>query len=214
MAKIKNKDKAVHCVVCGDPVPYDRVAQGAITCKKEHGADRANMLRARKDARECRYCHKPSTPEDRTAYIRFRRLERKQPHLLYPTDFQTWSAEQENPAHATPELFANWWNEKKLEDANDDIDIAPDQQEAPSSPERQWYVLRQDIFGKKGEICEILQTKGVGNGLTQLRFADGFSPVLNRAAIRRAKPSELKALDEKAWDESKLLASGNPTGGD
>jgi hypothetical protein len=121
MARNMYEDIVVRCVICGDPVPADRVAQGAITCKKEHGTLRKNMLRAQKDAKECRYCRKPSTPEERAAYMRFRRIERKQPDLLYPAEFQAWKAEldaQANPPNDSPrtvEAFAKWWNDKEDE---------------------------------------------------------------------------------------------------
>lgn len=118
MARNMYEDVAVHCIVCGTIVPEVRLAQGAITCTKEHGTVRANMLRARKDARECRYCRKPSTPEERAAFQRFRKFEAKRPDLVYPAEFEAWKADldaQANPENAaprTPEAFNVYRKEK------------------------------------------------------------------------------------------------------
>lgn len=108
----------VHCVICTEQVPQDRVAQGAITCTKEHAKERENRLRTWKDSRECRYCGKPSTLEQRSAYRRFRRIERRRPDLLYPAEYATWIAELESRAGVTDmparpiEEFAKWWKDK------------------------------------------------------------------------------------------------------
>jgi hypothetical protein len=79
---------------------------------------------------------------------------------------------------------------------------------------RHRYILKQDLFGKKGQMCEILMTRGNCRNVTQVRFADGYSPVVARSAIRRATKAEIKEVDEKLRLESKLPASGKPTEGE
>lgn len=220
---IRARDEvAVYCAVCGGVVPPERVAQGAITCSKEHGAKRANFLRARKEARECKYCHKPSTPEDREAFLRFKKLARKRPDVLYPAEFDAWVEQASEGQLITPEAFAKWWNEKEPEPvAETEPESEPETEStraeiAPVAADesRRVYVLVQDIFGRKGYPCEILKVPGVGNGLTQIRFSDGFSPIVQRASIRAAKPSELKLLDEMIAAESTLAASGKTHAGE
>lgn len=56
-----------HCVMCANPIPADRKAD-AITCSPECTKQRKNYLRSKLDQRECRYCNKPSSPEDRVLY--------------------------------------------------------------------------------------------------------------------------------------------------
>lgn len=101
-----HEDLNVFCVACGDKVPADRVARGATTCKKACATKRKNMLRSQRDAKSCRYCRKPSTPEERRAFNRFRLLEVKRPDLLYPFEFAAWSHDAPSP---TPEIFAEYW---------------------------------------------------------------------------------------------------------
>jgi hypothetical protein len=48
------------------------------------------MIRAKHDASACRYCRKPSTNEERAAYQRFRKLEKKRPDLLYPVEWKAF----------------------------------------------------------------------------------------------------------------------------
>ena len=91
------------CIICGDEVPKERVMRGAITCSKEHAKIRRGQLLAITDKKECRYCRRPSTPEEREAYRRFRLLERKQPHLIYPEAFEQWKLDSGMTA---PEAFA------------------------------------------------------------------------------------------------------------
>lgn len=79
-----------HCVVCGTTIPTDRVKRGAVTCSKEHAKLRKAQQMALVDSKECRYCRRPSTPLQREAFKRFRRLEQKKPELLYPEQFAEW----------------------------------------------------------------------------------------------------------------------------
>jgi hypothetical protein len=103
MARKTYDDIKTLCIICGDEIPKDRIMRGAITCSKEHAKLRRSQLQAITDKKECRYCRRPSTPEEREAYKRFRTMERKQPHLLYPDAFEDWKASGGTP---TPEAFA------------------------------------------------------------------------------------------------------------
>ena len=215
---------AVYCIVCGDEVPRDRVARGATTCKNEHADERKQFLRQLKDSKACRYCHRRiNTPEQRAALRRFYLLEKTRPDLLYPARFERWSVET---GSADVAAFIEWWHEKirreerseKPAEAEEPVEVA----EAASEPETEestekeenWYIFQENRYGRKGQICEILQTKGHGMGLVQIRFWDDFKPVVQRIALRRASRGELKKLDKRAEVESTLARSGEPTEGD
>lgn len=59
-----------------------------------------------------------------------------------------------------------------------------------------WYVMDWDrLAGRKGQLCNMLATPQK-TSLVQVRFVDGFTAVINRRALRRAKPSEIKSLDK------------------
>jgi ribosomal protein S26 len=68
----------LHCVMCGGDIPADRAARKFVTCSPECSEERERWAKARHDATHCRYCMKPSTPEERAAFKRFRAWERKQ----------------------------------------------------------------------------------------------------------------------------------------
>lgn len=70
------------CVVDGRPIAQDRLSRGSVTCSKECYDLRRHAQRSQQDERECRYCRKPSTVEDREAFARFRRLEKKFPGFV------------------------------------------------------------------------------------------------------------------------------------
>ena len=63
---------AMNCVMCPNKIPADR-PKLAVTCSKECTTARKNYWRSKQDARVCRYCCKPSTPEQRAAYQQWRR---------------------------------------------------------------------------------------------------------------------------------------------
>lgn len=105
MARKTYDDIKTHCVICTTEIPRERLIRGAITCSNEHSKLRRAQLAAIIDKKECRYCRRPSTPEEREAYKRFRNLERNQPHLIYPEAFEDWKSSGGTP---TPEAFAEF----------------------------------------------------------------------------------------------------------
>lgn len=110
MARKTYDDVKTLCIVCGNAVPTDRIARGGITCSKEHAKLRRAQLQAITDKKECRYCRRPSTPEERVAYARFRTMEKKWPHIIYIEAFDNWKRTVSDP---NPEAFAKWWREQQ-----------------------------------------------------------------------------------------------------
>lgn len=105
MARKTYDDIKTLCIICGTEVPKERLMRGAITCSKEHAKLRRAQLTAIVDKKECRYCRRPSTPDEREAYKRFRTLERKRPDLLYPEGFEAFKTDGYGD---TPEAFAEF----------------------------------------------------------------------------------------------------------
>jgi tRNA(Ile)-lysidine synthase TilS/MesJ len=68
------------CVMCQTPIPPERKAD-SVTCSKDCSVKRKNYFRSRIDQKECRYCQRPSTPEERARYLRWRRAEKKAEEL-------------------------------------------------------------------------------------------------------------------------------------
>jgi hypothetical protein len=57
-----------YCLVDRKPIPEERARNRSNTCSNECNQALAKMRRARVDARKCRHCAKPSTPEERKAF--------------------------------------------------------------------------------------------------------------------------------------------------
>lgn len=106
MARKTYEEVKTHCVVCTKEVPEDRATRGGVTCSPECLSIRKAAQRADRDAKECRYCRKPSTLEARAAFNRFRRLEAKRPDILYPDEFKAWSAAVTPDVAPSAEAFA------------------------------------------------------------------------------------------------------------
>ena len=64
----------VYCIVCAEPVPEDRKRFKARTCSAEHQKTRAAYTRSLADRKKCRYCLRPSTPEQRGLFTQWRRF--------------------------------------------------------------------------------------------------------------------------------------------
>jgi hypothetical protein len=62
----------MHCVVCRNELPDSR-RKNAITCSPECTQKRKAYWFSKLDAKMCRYCYKPSTPEQRALFQQWRR---------------------------------------------------------------------------------------------------------------------------------------------
>ena len=69
------RDVTRHCVMCGKDIPAER-KWDAVTCSPECTKARKNYGRSRRDQNFCRYCNRPSTPEERTLFAMWKKWER------------------------------------------------------------------------------------------------------------------------------------------
>lgn len=65
----------MNCVVCKSPIPAER-KWDSICCSTTCTRARKDYGRSRKDQVECRYCLRPSSPEERARYSAWRRWEK------------------------------------------------------------------------------------------------------------------------------------------
>jgi hypothetical protein len=62
-----------YCIIDKKEIPEERAAKKSNTCSKECKTILEKIRRARTDARRCRHCAKPSTPEERKAFHAWRK---------------------------------------------------------------------------------------------------------------------------------------------
>jgi hypothetical protein len=95
------------CIMCTNEIPADR-KKDAVTCSKDCSAARANYLRSRRDATECRYCNKPSTPEERVLFSSYKKWlkqnEANPDFAAQLADVKRLSRENERLKHTVAEL--------------------------------------------------------------------------------------------------------------
>lgn len=70
---------ALHCIVCRQGIPLERIVKGASTCSKDCKIMLKKIRRAVVDERRCRFCHRPSTVDERRAWLNFRRNSPEMP---------------------------------------------------------------------------------------------------------------------------------------
>lgn len=88
-------EQEFHCIICTQLIPPEKLQFKSITCSDECARKRKLSLRAKQDARECRFCRKPSTLAERAAFQRYRKWEAANPQLAYPEQFKRWQQEIE-----------------------------------------------------------------------------------------------------------------------
>lgn len=90
-----NEDLAgidAHCTICTTIIPKDRQKFRSVTCSDQCKDLWARLKRKKVDDRECRFCHKPSTPNARKAFAAFRIWQHQHPDLSHPAEWAIVSA--------------------------------------------------------------------------------------------------------------------------
>lgn len=64
----------MHCIVCSKTIPPER-RRDAVTCSKECSKARDKYIQSRMDNEECRYCRRPSTPEERARFKQWQKWD-------------------------------------------------------------------------------------------------------------------------------------------
>ena len=68
----------VWCLMCRAEIPEDRKRRRSNTCSKLCADRRNKYLRARTDAKKCRFCGQPCTEEEKASYKSWRKWVREQ----------------------------------------------------------------------------------------------------------------------------------------
>lgn len=93
MANIKKADRrppqtVFFCVICGNEIPQERLLHKAVTCSKAHANALKNERRRLRDLVRCRFCNRPSTPEERAQFAAWRKtlpqLKKGRPFKVKP----------------------------------------------------------------------------------------------------------------------------------
>ena len=66
------KHDKLYCVVCRTLVDEERIQRGAFTCSKQCATKLRNIRRRIHDLHKCRHCSRPSTPEERRQFRKWR----------------------------------------------------------------------------------------------------------------------------------------------
>jgi len=132
----------MHCVVCMQPIPQTR-KWDSICCSPECTKDRKNYGRSRKDQTACRYCLKPSTPEERARFALWKK----------------WEAEMMDSPDLAAKVKAKW-EEKTLTDP----DLAAKVLDRALLKEVQGLRLRLNVTAKPEEEEEEIEEKGESDG--------------------------------------------------
>lgn len=173
------------CVFDGKLIPADRVKRNAVTCSKEcaKAIERQRMLLMEQG--ECKYCRRPSTPEERESYKEWRR----------------WVKEQ-TTAEVTPESTESY-TEEITKDAEKWLEngIADVTKKYP-------YIYTLFNSARKGQRCRKLIGDANRSGThVQIQFEDGETLIadkMNLKSGRRKKYSEKRGRPRRV--ESTLAA--------
>jgi hypothetical protein len=173
-----------YCVFDGKPIPAERVKRNAVTCSKEcaKAIERQRMLLM--EQTECKYCRRPSTPEERESYKQWRK---------WLKDQATAEATTEAVAEVT-ETIAEEVTEKITEKAT----------ELTEYP----YVYTRWNSAKKGQRCRTLLT-GYENNAThvQIQFEDGETLIADKMNLSSGLPKRYREKRGKPRRSESTLAA-------
>ena len=105
----------LNCLMCENTIPPER-PRNAVTCSKECTIARKKFLLSRLDTKMCRYCSRPSTPEQRALYQQWKRRPQDAEE---EEQFRLWREDQIR-AQATETRRANM-RAKKTEVVDGDV---------------------------------------------------------------------------------------------
>jgi hypothetical protein len=88
--------ESMFCIVCQSEIGLDRTIKKAVTCSDECKKKLKAIRRSHRDEKVCRQCARPSTPEERTMFLRWRR----------ETD-PAWQPKKPGPKKKTPQETPN-----------------------------------------------------------------------------------------------------------
>jgi hypothetical protein len=87
-------NEKLFCVMCGTEIPEERLKRRAVTCKEECAKERTRYLHRRTARRKCRYCMQPATPEEQSAFKRWRKKPATPEEQASYEHWRNWQAAQ------------------------------------------------------------------------------------------------------------------------
>ena len=111
----------LNCAMCPNKIPNDR-PKNAVTCSKECTIARRNYWLSKQDTKMCRYCYKPSTPEQRALFQQWRRRPQ---NAEEEEQFRLWRIAQTSAA----QLKSRRENKRKKLAEADAVELEPQQED-------------------------------------------------------------------------------------
>jgi methionyl-tRNA synthetase len=65
----------LYCMWDGNRIPEERIKKRQNTCSKECKRALRGFYRKQAEEKQCRHCGKPSTPEERALFLRWRKTQ-------------------------------------------------------------------------------------------------------------------------------------------
>lgn len=173
-----------YCIFDAKPIPMERLKRNAVTCSNEcaKAIERQRMLLM--EQTECKYCRRPSTPEERESYKEWRK----------------WLKDQA-AAEVTTEAIAEV-TETIAEEVTEKItEKAAALTEYPNVYTR-WNSSR------KGQRCKMLLTGNENNAThVQIQFEDGETLIADKMNVNSGLPKRYREKRGKPRRSESTLAA-------
>lgn len=161
------------CVFDGKLIPAERVKRNAVTCSKECAKAIARQRMLLVEQGECKYCRRPSTPEERESYKEWRRWVKEQVTV-------------EDTKEATPESTATEAesDEARMLRLTQEVQVRLETQAAAKYP----YIYTQFNSARKGQRCRKLIGDANRSGThVQIQFEDGETLIADKTNLKSGR---------------------------
>jgi hypothetical protein len=158
------------CVFDGKLIPAERVKRNAVTCSKEcaKAIERQRMLLMEQS--ECKYCRRPSTPEERESYKQWRRWVKEQ-----ATAKSTEEITEENTDEATEVVTGDSMMDGGYGKTRDWSSVYP-------------YIYTRFNSARKGQRCRKLIGDANRSGMhVQIQFEDGETLIADKTNLKSGR---------------------------
>lgn len=182
------------CVFDGKPIPAERVKRNAVTCSQgcADAIIRQRMLLMEQS--ECKYCRRPSTPEERESFKHWRK----------------WVKDQ-----ATPEIAKESTDESTTCKHNCTANCPDgchgptgisDPSWSPDIPLEYPYTYKGDVHLRRGQRCKALTRRVSNSKMMQIQFEDGETLIVDKMTVSGTKKKYSEKRGRPARVKSTLAA--------
>lgn len=110
-------EQKVHCIICTNPIPPERLRFKSITCSDKCKRERKRMMYVQMESTKCVFCKKPTTRAEQQLWNKFRKFAAANLEIFFAPQMERWrpnETEREFTFDIAMQMLDRELHEKKL----------------------------------------------------------------------------------------------------